>query len=478
MTLTEKVVPVVRRGGDVEPWNTRYVGLVLVLDFFSVFAGALLGYGLRFSWSTDSSATPYIVLTILLPFLWLLTLRFCGAYERSLIGVGSEEFRRVFNAGFILISAVAIFAYAARLDVARSYVIMALPLATLLNLASRYTLRKRLHKARVQGRCMRRVIAVGHRAAVADLIQQFRREPYHGMEVVGVCVPEGVDAVAGAPVYGGFGDAAMALSLADADTVAVLACPEMDGTALRRLAWQLETTGADLVVAPALMDVAGPRISVRPVAGLPLLHVEHPELRGSRQLLKTLFDRSLSLLALLVLSPVFAAVVVAIRLTSDGPALFRQVRIGKDGRPFVVLKFRTMVLNAENLKSELVADAGDALFKIKEDPRITRPGRFLRRHSLDELPQLINVLCGDMSLVGPRPPLREEVEAYGNGDVRRRLVVKPGMTGLWQVSGRSDLSWDESVRLDLRYVENWSLALDLQIMWKTWSAVIKGSGAY
>jgi exopolysaccharide biosynthesis polyprenyl glycosylphosphotransferase len=479
MTLAERAAaPLVRRGDDVDTWHAWYIGFALVLDFLSVFAGALVGYVLRFSGAAASSATPYIVLTIFLPFLWLLNLRFCGAYERSLIGVGSEEFHRVFNAGFVLISSVAIFAYAAQIDVARSYVILALPFATLLNLASRYALRKRLHKARSQGRCMRRVIAVGHRTAVAELIQQLRREPYHGMVVVGVCVPEGVDAVEGAPVYGGFGDAAMALALADADTVAVLACPELDGTALRRLAWQLEPTGADLVVAPALMDVAGPRISIRPVAGLPLLHVDHPQLAGGGQLLKSLFDRGMAVLALLLLSPVLAGMAVAIRLGGDGPALFRQTRIGKDGRPFVVLKFRTMVLNAEELRTGLVADTTGVLFKIKNDPRITRVGRFLRRHSLDELPQLINVLRGDMSLVGPRPPLREEVEAYGDGDVRRRLVVKPGMTGLWQVSGRSDLSWDESVRLDLRYVENWSLALDLLIIWKTWSAVIKGSGAY
>jgi exopolysaccharide biosynthesis polyprenyl glycosylphosphotransferase len=227
------------------------------------------------------------------------------------------------------------------------------------------------------------------------------------------------------------------------------------------------------------MDVAGPRISVRPVAGLPLLHVDHPELTGGRQLVKSLFDKIGATFALVLLAPLLAVIALAIRLTSAGPGLFRQTRVGKDGKEFTVLKFRTMVQEAEALRVGLAEqnEQDGVLFKIKKDPRITRVGGVLRRYSLDELPQLINVLRGDMSMVGPRPPLAEEVAQYGD-DVRRRLVVRPGLTGLWQVNGRSDLTWEESVRLDLRYVENWSLALDLLILWKTCSAVVRGSGAY
>ncbi|WP_460366466.1 sugar transferase [Actinocorallia lasiicapitis] len=467
--------------------------MALAIDFLSVFLGGLLAFCLRFSWDAGADTMPYALFTCGLPFLWLLALRFCGAYGRNLIGVGSEEFRRVFNAGFVLISSVAILAYALQVNVARGYVIMALPFATVLDLAARYLLRKRLHARRAAGECMRRMIVAGHRDGVAELILQLRREPHHGMLPVGACTVDGTleitpdgtpdgdagpELIEGVPVHGGLGDVAMAMELVGADTVAVLSCPEMDGIALRRLAWQLEQSGTDLVVAPALMDVAGPRISIRPVAGLPLLHVDHPELAGSRHLLKAAFDRSVALAVLLLVGPLMGAVALAIRLTSQGDALFRQVRVGRNGREFVVLKFRTMVENAEALKQDLINESEGGLFKIRQDPRITKVGAFLRRHSLDELPQLFNVLRGDMSLVGPRPPLLEEVASYGDGDVRRRLVVKPGMTGLWQVSGRSDLSWEESVRLDLRYVENWSLALDLQIMWKTWSAVIKGSGAY
>ncbi|MFC7645746.1 sugar transferase [Streptosporangium lutulentum] len=222
-----------------------------------------------------------------------------------------------------------------------------------------------------------------------------------------------------------------------------------------------------------------PRINIRPVAGLPLLHVAHPDLDGARQLVKGVFDKVVAALALLALSPFLLVVAALIKSTGPGPVLFRQARVGKGGEEFTVLKFRTMVPDAEQIKRILTElNEGDGvLFKIRNDPRITPLGSWLRRYSIDELPQLFNVVRGDMSLVGPRPPLPEEVARYGT-DVRRRLVVKPGLTGLWQVSGRSDLSWEESVRLDLRYVENWSLALDMQILWKTWSAVMRGSGAY
>ena len=248
---------------------------------------------------------------------------------------------------------------------------------------------------------------------------------------------------------------------------------------LRELAWELEKTGTDLCVAPALLDVAGPRTTIRPVAGLPLLHVDHPEFTGAKKGIKDVFDKVLGVSALALLAPVFIIVAIAIRLSDGGPALFRQTRVGKDGRTFTVYKFRTMVLDAEDRKAQLAVsnEKDGVLFKIRNDPRITTVGARLRRWSVDELPQLINVVRGDMSLVGPRPSLPDEAARYGDY-VRRRLVVKPGITGLWQVNGRSDLSWEESVRLDLRYVENWSLVLDLQVLWKTCSAVLHGSGAY
>jgi exopolysaccharide biosynthesis polyprenyl glycosylphosphotransferase len=468
-------------------WTTRYRRYAVMLDFASMLAAGVIAFVLRFPGVPQEPNVPYVVLTVVLPLLFLPTLVLCRAYQPRFVGIGWEEFHRVLRAGFVLTASVAIAAYATKTEVARGYVVMALPLGTLLALVSRYRLRKWLHKKRWNGEYMRRVVAVGHRTSVADLIKLLREKRYHGMDIVGVCLPpalaSGEDAVAeveGVPVLGDFWQAASVVQRSGADSVAVLACPEMDGVALRRLAWQIERDDIELVVAPALMDVTGPRISIRPVAGLPLLHVEHPELEGYRKLLKGLFDRACALAGLALLSPLLLVVAFLVKVTSHGPVMFRQTRVGRDGREFTVLKFRTMVVDAEQRKDELVAcneQAGGVLFKIKSDPRITAVGRRLRRYSLDELPQLFNVLRGEMSLVGPRPPLPDEVARYG-GDVYRRLAVKPGMTGLWQVNGRSDLTWEESVRLDLRYVDNWTLALDLQILWKTWSAVFRGSGAY
>ena len=316
---------------------------------------------------------------------------------------------------------------------------------------------------------------------ISGLISELRRDTHHGLNVVAACVagqarPASIN---GVPVEGRLADVPDVVRRCAADTVAVLACPEMIGARLRDLAWDLEKTGTDLCVASALLDVAGPRTTIRPVAGLPLLHLDHPDLRGLRWLIKSIFDRALALAVLLALLPFLAGIAVAIRLSDPGPALFRQTRVGKNGRLFTVYKFRTMVAGAEDRKAELTAlnECDGLLFKIRRDPRVTRFGGWLRRYSLDELPQYINVLIGHMSLVGPRPALPEEASAYGP-HVRRRLAVKPGITGLWQVSGRSDLPWDEAIRLDVRYVENWSLALDLQILWKTWSAVTHGAGAY
>ena len=245
------------------------------------------------------------------------------------------------------------------------------------------------------------------------------------------------------------------------------------------MAWRLEGTGVDLIVAPAVTEVAGPRIVVRPVAGIPLLHVEEPSLSGRARFTKNVFDRLFATLVLVLLSPLLLLLGILVRVTSHGPMLFRQTHVGRDGREFRMLKFRTMVVGAEEQLEALRThvDPDDVLFKLPDDPRLTRVGKWLRRHSLDELPQLWNVLVGDMSVVGPRPPLPSEVAKYAD-DARRRLLVKPGLTGLWQVSGRADLSWDDAVRLDLYYVENWSWVLDTLILVRTVPAVVKGRGAY
>jgi exopolysaccharide biosynthesis polyprenyl glycosylphosphotransferase len=455
-----------------------YVRRVAIGDFSAAVAAALAAVAVRFG---EHPNDRYLVLSLTLPLIWVITVRVFGGYEKRFLGSGSDEFRRILNAGLSLTGALALISYAVNNELSRVYLLVSTQVIVLLDLLVRYALRKHLHKLRIRGQCMSTVVAVGHAPAVEQLISELRREPHHGLQVVAACLAgdSPLAEVAGVPVVGDLDDAASVVRNLNAGTVAVLSCPEMDGMKLRTLAWELERTGTDLCVAPALLDVAGPRTTIRPTAGLTLLHVDHPQLSGPRQVVKDLFDRCSAALALLVLSPLMLAIAMAIRLQDRGPALFTQTRVGKGGEPFKIYKFRTMVVNAEARLAE-VRDKNDSdgvLFKIRKDPRVTAIGARLRKWSLDELPQLLNILRGEMSLVGPRPALPEEAAVYAD-HVRRRLVVKPGLTGMWQVNGRSDLTWDETVRLDLRYVENWSFALDLQILWKTLSVIVHGSGAY
>jgi exopolysaccharide biosynthesis polyprenyl glycosylphosphotransferase len=459
-------------------WTRSYLRRAVFADVSCAVVAVSAALALRFGMDFPVS---YALFSLSFPLLWVISLTLSGAYDARFIGTGSDEFRKVLNAGISLTAGLAIFSYAINNELSRIYLVVAMPGVIALDLVIRLCLRKWLHSLRAAGRCMLAVVAVGHKAGVADLIRELGRDNYHGMRVVAACVaqPSGLEEIGGVPVFGGLDDIPGAVRRCAADTVAVTACPEIDAVTLRGLAWELEKTGTDLCVAPSLLDVAGPRTTVRPTAGLTLLHVDHPQLSGPRQALKDLFDRVMAGFALVLLAPMLLALGLAIRLSDKGPALFTQTRVGKDGRVFKIYKFRTMVVDAEQRLAQLHAsnDFDSVLFKMRSDPRITPIGTRLRKWSMDELPQLLNVLLGDMSLVGPRPALPAEADRYAD-HVRRRLVVKPGVTGLWQVNGRSDLSWEESVRLDLRYVENWSFALDLQILWKTISVIFRGSGAY
>jgi exopolysaccharide biosynthesis polyprenyl glycosylphosphotransferase len=460
-------------------WERQYVRALVLCDLLAGIAAGAVTFGLRFGDEVTTYNRSYLWLSALLPLALLAVLVVSRAYERRFLFVGTDEYQRVFRGGVGLIAGVAVVSYALDLDLARSYVLAALPTAMVSAVVLRFALRKRLHIARSRGERLRRVIVVGHELSVIGITRQLRRERYHGLEVVGACLPPDHDGVIDLPVFGTFDDVATAVDAADADTVVVLSCPELDGAALRRLAWRLERDEVDLVVASALIDVAGARTTIRPFDGLPMLHVEHPRLHGGARVVKDLVDRVGALALLILFGPLLLAVALCVRVTSRGPVLFRQVRVGRDGSEFRIFKFRSMYVDAEARLAELrhLNEHDGVLFKMRDDPRVTPVGRWLRRLSLDELPQLLNVIAGQMSLVGPRPPLPSEVAVYAD-DVRRRLAVKPGMTGLWQVSGRSDLSWEETVRLDLRYVENWSLSLDLVILLRTMTAVVRSSGAY
>jgi exopolysaccharide biosynthesis polyprenyl glycosylphosphotransferase len=462
-------------------WEAKYVKWLLAIDFGATLVATLAAFGLRFQGA--NYANWYLAFSALIPPVWLGVLAMTHAYERRLLFVGNDEYQRVIRAGVRLTVGMALVSYVFKADLARGYLLIVLVLVTALSLVGRFVLRRLLHRARERGRCMHRVLVLGHAPAVVQMISQLHRRYHHGLQVVGACLPadqlgEAARSVE-VPIFGALGAAANSAAAAGADTVMVLSCPELDGPMLRRLAWDLERDDIDLIVSSSLVDTAGDRITVRPVDGLPMMHIEHPRLSGGRRLIKSVFDLAVAALLLLLLTPVFLAIALVIKLDTGGPVFFRQVRVGRGGEMFRMVKFRTMHVDAEQRFEAMRAqnEHEGVLFKIRDDPRVTRAGRLLRRYTVDEVPQLFNVLLGEMSLVGPRPPLPAEVEQYPQ-DMRRRLVVKPGMTGLWQVSGRSDLSWEDSIRLDLRYVENWSLTVDLVILMRTGLAVMRGAGAY
>ncbi len=462
----------------------RYRTTAVLIDVVAASVGAVVAQIGRFGIAPSDRALAYWWGSLALPVLWVLAVLISRAYENRFLASSAEEYRRVINAAVGLIAGIAVVSYLMKTEFARGYVVLALPITMGISLLGRYTARRRLRRARKQGKYLQDVLVVGHEWAVLDLVAELRRNPDSGLNVVGACVPGGRGSRQMAdmevPVIGDLNQVVESVKRVGADVLAVTTCVEFGGPELRRVCWALENSDVEIVVAPALIEVAGPRLHIRPVAKLPLLHVEKPELTGARRVIKNVFDRSAAAAALLFLSPLLVGVALMIRLTSRGPALFRQTRVGSQGKPFTIYKFRSMYADAEARLNELQAlneRREGLLFKIKNDPRITPIGRILRRYSIDELPQLINVLKGDMSLVGPRPPLPVEVAQYSD-DVRRRLLVRPGVTGLWQISGRSDLEWVESVRLDLRYVENWSLIYDFEILWKTFYAVLRGAGAY
>jgi exopolysaccharide biosynthesis polyprenyl glycosylphosphotransferase len=462
-------------------WTRRYRATLIGADVAIAAVAGLIMMVLRPGDALPVS--PYAWLSLALPALWPLAQGVSGSYSPQFFGTGSEEFRKVARGGLFLLSGISVVSYGGQLDIARSFVLFTVPAITLATLFARFFARKWLSRARRNGRCVKRVVAVGRDSAVADLIRRLQHDRYAGMEVVAACVttPELAAGVrsTGVPVAGNLDSVVDVLRSCDAEAVAVTSASETAAVYLRKLSWQLEGSGIELLVSPGLIEIAGPRLHIRPFVGLPLLAIEEPTFSGWKRVLKGALDRTGAAIAIVLVAPVLLAIAVAVWQSGPGPVLYRQERVGAYGRHYTMLKFRSMVVDADDKLQELLTlnENDGLLFKMRHDPRVTPVGRWLRRFSLDELPQLFNVLGGSMSLVGPRPPLPAEVERYDTS-IRRRLLVKPGLTGLWQVSGRSDLSWEESVRLDLRYVENWSLALDLLILWKTASAVVRSRGAY
>ena len=470
-----------------DDWRARYARRLWLSDFailvVVVFGTQIAWFGLgneEVAIRADSrlSAVSYWFFSALLVIAWMWSLSLIDSRSDRAIGTGSTEYIRIISVSLRLFGIIAILAFLLRVDLARGYLLISFPVGVLVLLLERWMWRKWLVVKRARGEYSARVVLVGSESSVAQISDALRRTPSAGYRVVGACVPLGIPGgtVRGTdiPIVGTVLSVSAALAAVHADTVAISSTDELPPSVVKRISWQLEAGRQHLVLAPSIVDVVGPRIQTRPVAGLPLIHVETPRYSAGQRLAKRGLDLLLATVGLVLLSPVMALIALGIRTTTAGPTFFHQVRVGLDGREFSLLKFRTMVTNAEDLLPDLHSrrDAGnEVLFKMTEDPRITPIGRFLRRYSLDEIPQLLNVLAGSMSIVGPRPSLPREVERYAD-HVHRRFMVKPGITGLWQVSGRSTLSWEESVRLDLSYVENWTLIGDIVILFKTARAAL------
>jgi exopolysaccharide biosynthesis polyprenyl glycosylphosphotransferase len=469
----------------------RFRRCLLLSDFVTVALAVLVAQTVRFGeLSTETvlrySSLNYLTVSAVIVVIWMAALAITSSRSTRLFGNGLEETRRVVVATLSVFGVLAVVSMLFKLEIARGYLAIALPVGLLGLLLSRWVARKYVIRSRMQGRFVNKVLAVGNPASVQQLAESFERHPADGLRLVGTCGPglqvrQGLRVADGkvVPVIHSDSDIPEAVQRCGADTV-VLTSGHLSPDEIRDLSWQLEKLDVDLVLAPGMVDVAAPRLRVCLAAGQPLIHVEKPRYHGAKRFQKRAFDVVFSLIAIVAASPVMVLAALAIKLTDRGPVFYLSERVGLDGQSFRMVKFRTMVVDADKKLAELAhlnEVEGGVLFKMREDPRITRIGKLLRKYSIDELPQFFNVLGGTMSVVGPRPPLPREADAY-DLRTRRRLLVRPGITGLWQVSGRSDLSWEESVRLDLSYVENWSMVSDLVIALSTAKAVFTHSGAY
>jgi len=470
-------------------WSRKYQRRLALSDAFVVLLSMVIAQGVRFGWDPSApvdgpSAPPYWFVSLAIAALWLASLAWTRSREPRIMGHGPQEFQRVLSASWYTFAIIAIVGFLTQWQISRGYLLFALPFGTIALLVYRAAWRAWIHAQRDAGELQAQVLVAGPWRTSEEMMRRLRISRRAGYNVIGVCLPptssgELSEDLKDIPVLGVINDSVAIAQRVGAEYILLTGNDDLSLSESRHLGWELEGTGIGLIVAPAIMDIAGPRVVMSPVEGLPLIHVDPAEFSGSKYFVKSATDKVMTV-ALLVLAVIpMAIVALLVKFTSEGPVLFRQERIGRDGDPFRMLKFRSMYSDAESRLGDLkqTHDGNDVLFKMKDDPRVTPVGRWLRRFSIDELPQLFNVLKGDMSLVGPRPPLPSEAEMWDDRVFRRQLV-KPGMTGLWQVSGRSDLTWDESVRLDLYYTENWSLGGDLLIMLRTVAAVFGRSGAY
>ena len=456
-----------------------YAIRAFVLDFLAIIIAGVTGFVLR--WTIPYSVTPnnltYVSFVVIVVLAWIGVLLFRGAYDTRILGVGSEEFKRVVGATAVVFGAIAIVAFVLKVELSRGFVVITFAVGIVLLLGVRWSLRAWLRHERRYGHFLHRTIVIGAEPTKSTVVDMLDRDPVAGFTVVDE-IAEPTSEIDEQSLDSWLDEVMARIALSDADTVAVAGSPALGQRVVQRLAWRLEGPRVDLLVAPNVGDVAGPRVTMRMAADLPLLHLDEPHLTGPKRAIKRVLDVVFGILLLIAFSPFMIVAAIGTKLTSRGPMLYRQQRIGRGGQLITVTKFRTMVVGADTMRDRVIGtpDAG-ITDRYKHDPRITGFGGFLRRWSIDEMPQVFSVISGTMSLVGPRPVMVDEIPLMGDADHRRHLT-KPGLTGLWQVAGRKQVDWDERMRLDLDYVEHWSPALDLVIVAKTVKVVLLGDGAY
>lgn len=456
-----------------------YAARAVLLDLLAVLTAGIVGFVLRWTipHSVDLNDPAYVSIVAIVVGSWMAVLILRGAYDTRILGVGSEEFKRVVTATATVLGAVAIVAFALKLDISRGFVLITFSVGLILLLCVRWALRAWLRHERRYGHFLHRTLVVGADPMKSDIVDLLDRDPVAGFTVVDV-VDEPPAGCTGEQLDRWLDEVMTRIALEDADTVAVASSPSLGQEVVQRLAWRLEGPRVDLLVAPTVGDVAGPRVTMRMAADLPLLHLDEPHLTGPKRAIKRTLDILFGVLLFLLFLPFMIVAAVGVKISSKGPMFYVQERVGRGGQIIRVPKFRTMYVGSDRLRDSVIGRPDSAIVdRYKGDPRITPFGRILRRWSIDEMPQVVNVILGSMSLVGPRPVLVDEMPLLGDADHRRHLT-KPGLTGLWQVSGRKTVDWDERMRLDLDYVEHWSPALDLVIVAKTVKAVIVGKGAY
>jgi len=464
-----------RGSGSRTTWAPQLTRNIAILDLVFLSFILIFVVSVRFTDIWFENLTSYEIRNILFSLLilisWNFFLWFTNSRDVKILGFGADEYKRIVNATFLSFTLIAIISYIFKLEISRSFILITYSLGLITLFVLRRVLRRRLLKARLENRYTSKVMLL--QSTDADLVETRLNTAQHaGFRIIHRYLLKENKAL-------NLHEIVEKAKENKCDQIIIGQSALINAAELRKLGWALEDTNIDLVVAPAVTEIAGPRLKVSNVEGLPLLHLEQPSFSGLARITKRILDLFVAILGLILISPILLVIALMVKASDRGPIIYRQKRIGKDNKEFFVYKFRTMVEGSHSLRSEVMSntDKDPRLAKDPNDPRITKPGLFLRRWSIDEIPQLINVIKGEMSLVGPRPPLAEEVKIYESFE-NRRLLVKPGLTGLWQVSGRSELSWEDTVRLDLYYIENWSLTLDLLILLRTAAAVWRGEGAY